>query len=866
MPETIKIEFDFIIKKALKSVDKLEKSLKGFSKQSIKNVSGLDKSLKKLEDVKFKGKDDLSPTIDRINSKLDGIVSEIDVELTAKDDASEIIEETQESLESIDGEEAEVSVEAEDEATDALEDVSDELDSIDGETAEVEIAALDDATDIIEGVADDLDSLDGSSAEVSIGVSGGEEMEQGAESANDLGGALGTAASAMATVTGIKFIENQQEASKSILLMTGATGEQNDALMETVIALRKSGYSWQESTDMVGNLNTMLGLTGPELEDVSRHALVSSQKTGDGISDTISFIKSLQAEGTKDVDDITRHLDMLGLASEASALSGKEIMKVYIKSAPYLRQLGISMEDYIALLVESGASAKELTKISSGYKDLSKMIGTVKIQSADLGNEQKRLEDLMYDFNQVTGVTIDEYTKMTKAEKEAVEGLNEFEDQTATTAQELLKMANSQVKVSAKMENFMILTGLTAKEIREMTQPELYKAVEDSIVGIEEGSEKWLAWNKLISPSYSDIVKSAIETSNAIEKTELPEIDVTQYEKMTPITQRLEGAMDGLYASLPDWSQYSLVGVGSMVTLVGAIKTIIIPFLTKIGATGAASFLTGLGGNISAGLSGAFGGISSSLSGLVTSISSAFSSALSLAAPVALGTAIGLIAVKGLHMIGFMDKLAEYGEKLRSTMPALSDALKILLAPIGIVGAAINGLVTDGFGGMVRESRFAVEKVNAAFVSMKDRVKWNLTDMTASFSILFERFRYLGTEMYTSGRALMDNFLSGLKSKLGEIRATVENIVGEIRDYLPFSPAKIGPLSELPDWNSFFKIPDVTVPINVPKTGGMPETTSTGYNDTLEINIENVTLGEGYTFDDFVADMRGKRVQRGVKL
>lgn len=43
----------------------------------------------------------------------------------------------------------------------------------------------------------------------------------------------------------------------------------------------------------------------------------------------------------------------------------------------------------------------------------------------------------------------------------------------------------------------------------------------------------------------------------------------------------------------------------------------------------------------------------------------------------------------------------------------------------------------------------------------------------------------------------MEQIIGGIASMAGSVARKVESVVGNLRDYLPFSPAKIGPLSDL---------------------------------------------------------------------
>lgn len=119
----------------------------------------------------------------------------------------------------------------------------------------------------------------------------------------------------------------------------------------------------------------------------------------------------------------------------------------------------------------------------------------------------------------------------------------------------------------------------------------------------------------------------------------------------------------------------------------------------------------------------------------------------------------------------------------------------------------------------------------------------------------------LKNTFYDAGRALVRSMIDGLNSLKGSLANTVKNLASSIDAYLPHSAAKLGPLSKLPDWGAFLQIPKVAV-----DTSGIAKALSGlggAGGDAMSIHIDNVTLGEGYGFEDFVRDMETKRKQRG---
>jgi phage-related protein len=53
----------------------------------------------------------------------------------------------------------------------------------------------------------------------------------------------------------------------------------------------------------------------------------------------------------------------------------------------------------------------------------------------------------------------------------------------------------------------------------------------------------------------------------------------------------------------------------------------------------------------------------------------------------------------------------------------------------------------------------------------------------------------IGSRLYSSGRALVSGFVSGIWSMIGRVRSAASSIVGAARRFFPFSPAKEGPFS-----------------------------------------------------------------------
>jgi phage-related protein len=131
--------------------------------------------------------------------------------------------------------------------------------------------------------------------------------------------------------------------------------------------------------------------------------------------------------------------------------------------------------------------------------------------------------------------------------------------------------------------------------------------------------------------------------------------------------------------------------------------------------------------------------------------------------------------------------------------------------------------------------------------------------------------------MYRAGQNVMNNLVSGIRSKISSAVSAVRSAASRIRNYFPFSPAKEGPLKDIPNWDAHLVDP---IRASMAKAesvinSGMPGISTAVNNTTNTTNvggdtftIQNVSLSQDYPFEKFMADMARynaqKRVQRGM--
>ncbi|MGF2617729.1 hypothetical protein FZC84_11885 [Rossellomorea vietnamensis] len=95
--------------------------------------------------------------------------------------------------------------------------------------------------------------------------------------------------------------------------------------------------------------------------------------------------------------------------------------------------------------------------------------------------------------------------------------------------------------------------------------------------------------------------------------------------------------------------------------------------------------------------------------------------------------------------------------------------------------------------------KFIKGLVTGDFQSMKEAVSDQMQNISDTVSKIWDSIIgfFDNIDLYDSGKAIIQSAIDGLSAMKGKILSTVEKIVGAVRDFWPFSPAKRGPLSDI---------------------------------------------------------------------
>ena len=186
--------------------------------------------------------------------------------------------------------------------------------------------------------------------------------------------AVGAAVGGIAVATGKAVIEAGEylvdlgsqfdEATDSIRIGTGATGDALDALMDDFDAVYSNvPTTMEDASKAIADYNTRLGLTGPELQNISTQAIQVADMLGDDLGTVIEESSQAFQAWNMDAEAMGDAMDYVFKASQSTGVGFSDLMKDVQQFAPQLQELGYGFEESVALIGQmdkAGVNAEEV--------------------------------------------------------------------------------------------------------------------------------------------------------------------------------------------------------------------------------------------------------------------------------------------------------------------------------------------------------------------------------------------------------------------------------------------------------------------------------------------------------------------------
>lgn len=211
---------------------------------------------------------------------------------------------------------------------------------------------------------------------------------------------------------------------------------------------------------------------------------------------------------------------------------------------------------------------------------------------------------------------------------------------------------------------------------------------------------------------------------------------------------------------------------------------------------------------------------------------------------------------------------------LAKGLTVVSGALKAMfVSPLGLAVLAVAALIAIGvllyknWDEIIAKAKEIWAAMTDAFTKVVEVVQEKMTAVKEyiadKFKEIVDDFLGLKDKFFEAGKNIIDGIKEGIKSKINDVKETMKDLASDIRDFLPFSPAKVGPLKDLNKLNFGGTISDAIDAGNAEIQGSMNaalQVPEIGANATGAVNI-NVDL-DGRT----IASVMGQHLVNNIRV
>lgn len=191
--------------------------------------------------------------------------------------------------------------------------------------------------------------------------------------------AVGAAVGGIAVATGkavveagkyLKDLGSQFDgAADAIRIGTGATGDALDGLFDDFDEVYKSvPTTMEDASKAIADYNTRLGLTGPQLQEISKQALQVSDMLGDDLGGVIEESSQAFQQWNIDADNMGGAMDYIFKVSQSTGMGFTDLMSNMQKFGPQLQEMGYSFETASALMGQLDKAGVNTEEVLSAMK------------------------------------------------------------------------------------------------------------------------------------------------------------------------------------------------------------------------------------------------------------------------------------------------------------------------------------------------------------------------------------------------------------------------------------------------------------------------------------------------------------------
>lgn len=147
----------------------------------------------------------------------------------------------------------------------------------------------------------------------------------------------------------------------------------------------------------------------------------------------------------------------------------------------------------------------------------------------------------------------------------------------------------------------------------------------------------------------------------------------------------------------------------------------------------------------------------------------------------------------------FKSRVSSVFNSIRSTISSIWSSIKSRI--VSYISSLISS-ARSKFNSMKSSISSILNSIRSKFSSIWSSIRSRAASLISGMvSTIRSKLSSLASSAYSSGKAIVQGVINGIKGMLGSLKNTASNIASIVRNLLPFSPAKEGPLKDLDKLN-----------------------------------------------------------------
>lgn len=566
------------------------------------------------------------------------------------------------------------------------------------------------------------------------------------------------------------------EGMDTIIKKTGATGEALEGLTQVAENIATSiPTSFDEVGNAVGEVNTRFGLTGDELEDLSKQFIEFADLNGTSVSNSIDNVQAAMAAFNLDATEAGTVLDILNKAGQDTGISVDTLASNLLTSASAMTEMGFDINEaagFIANLEKNGVDA------SSTMSGLKKAFANAAKDGISMEDALKDLETSLKDTSGETNATetaIELFgAKAGPAIAKAVqEGKLSF-DSAANSIKDFGDSVGSTFDATVDpIDEFQVNMNklkLVGADVINTAAPLISNAMEKMAEVIQKVSD---AWNGLSEDQQQMIINVALVVATIGPVLSIVGRVVSSLSTVFSIGSTIAGFIPTIISAV---STVGTVLMGTVIPAIGGVIAALVPFLPIIAAVAAAVAAIVLvvknWGTITDWLTEKWEAFTSYISEKVAAIQTFFE-----------------------ENFGLFGELVS--TKIEIVKIIIQTAIEVIKTIFITFGQVLKALFTGDWQAIGDILSKAWESIKQTIKDGIAKIKLTIQQLLQSIKDKFSELKNMGKEW---GEHLIQNFIDGVLAKWEALKQTVANVANTVKDFLGFTEPKEGPLHNFNSW------------------------------------------------------------------